>query len=252
MVAPAETLVNTVTMYSQGNPRLALLADGGWIIAYNAERLDGDNMAIAYQRFSADGTPVDGEVLVNDYATSTQFMPDVTALSDGGWVISWESYGQDGNGYSIVTQRYDSDGVEVDIETVANSETSGWQSGGAVTALANGAYVVAWRSPGDGDSNGIFMRIFDSANDPTSTDIQVNSAITGSQSAARVTALADGTFVVAYESSAYGNGVDIVQRHFAANGTALDSEMVVNSSVAGDQEDLDIAALGNGGWVVTW
>ena len=47
---------------------------------------------------------------VNTYTSSDQYDPSVTALKDGGFMVSWESNGQDGSGYGIYGQRFGVDG----------------------------------------------------------------------------------------------------------------------------------------------
>jgi Ca2+-binding RTX toxin-like protein len=85
----------------------------------------------------------------------------VAALSDGGWIVSWESDGQDGDGAGIFQQRYDSHGAAVGSETRVNIQTVGDQNRPTVTALADGGWVVSWTSSGqDGDGLGIYQRHF--------------------------------------------------------------------------------------------
>ncbi|MFM2281759.1 MAG: hypothetical protein RLZZ444_3990 [Pseudomonadota bacterium] len=50
------------------------------------------------------------ETLVNTQTNNHQNLPAITALADGGWVITWMSAEQDGNGYGIFAQRYAADG----------------------------------------------------------------------------------------------------------------------------------------------
>lgn len=47
------------------------------------------------------------EFQINSYTTSAQSDPSVTSLSDGGFVVTWQSNGQDGAYYGIYGQRYD-------------------------------------------------------------------------------------------------------------------------------------------------
>jgi len=39
-----------------------------------------------------------------------QFHPNVGSLTDGGFVVAWESYLQDGSGYGIYSNKFDKDG----------------------------------------------------------------------------------------------------------------------------------------------
>ena len=51
--------------------------------------------------------PVGAEFQVNTYTIGNKYGPSTTALSDGGFVITWQSLGQDGDGYGVYAQRYD-------------------------------------------------------------------------------------------------------------------------------------------------
>ena len=57
----------------------------------------GDAGGIYGQRYDQNGIQVGNEFQVNTYTTSTQWYPSITALSDGGFVVVWESDGQDGD-----------------------------------------------------------------------------------------------------------------------------------------------------------
>ena len=70
-------------------------------------------MGIYGQRYAADGAPVGDEFRANTYTYSDQIYSSVTALNDGGFVVTWSSYHQDGSGYGIYGQRYAADGSPV-------------------------------------------------------------------------------------------------------------------------------------------
>src|SRR4051794_24379083 len=86
------------------------------------------------------------ETLVNTTTASDQYNPAVSALSEGGYVVTWMSYGQDGSDWGIYAQRYDASGNPVGSETRVNTTTASNQFNPAVTALADGGYVVTWAS----------------------------------------------------------------------------------------------------------
>ncbi|EGF89942.1 VBCS repeat-containing protein [Asticcacaulis biprosthecium C19] len=71
---------------------------------------------------------IENETRANSFITGDQFAPSITRLSNGGNVVAWESYGQDGDASGIYLQRYDADGTATGVETRANSTTAGAQS----------------------------------------------------------------------------------------------------------------------------
>ena len=78
------------------------------------------------------------ESLVDTYTTGNQYNSTVTALADGGWLVSWTSDGQDGDSYGIYQQRYDNQGEAIGAETRVNTYTTSHQLTSSVTALADG------------------------------------------------------------------------------------------------------------------
>jgi hypothetical protein len=141
-----ETQVNTYTYNSQTEPSVTGLADGGWVVTWGSTDQDGDSYGIYQQRFDAGGSAVSAETQVNTYTTGVQFFPSVTALADGGWVVTWQSAGQDGDNYGIYQQRFDADGNVFDGEIHVSSATTDAQESPSVTALADGGWVVTWDS----------------------------------------------------------------------------------------------------------
>ncbi|MBO3762540.1 calcium-binding protein [Ciceribacter sp. L1K22] len=139
-----ETRVNSTSAGTQRFPAVAALSDGGWVVTW--ESPDADQTGIFQQRYDSDGDAVGGETQVNATSTSFQSDADVVALSDGGWVVTWQSFGQDGDSYGIYQQRYDSDGNAVGTETLVNVTTEGYQDSASVTALPNGGWIVSWVS----------------------------------------------------------------------------------------------------------
>ena len=91
-------------------------------------------------------TPVGEEFQVNTYTTSTQQKPFVVGLSDGGFIIGWESYGQDGSDYGIYGQKFDSSGDKVGGEFPINSNTSSVQQRMSMALLNNGNIIAVWES----------------------------------------------------------------------------------------------------------
>ena len=60
---------------------------------------DGDSWGVYGQRYAADGAASGDEFLINTYTSNQQQEPSVTALNDGGFVVTWMSNGNDGSGW---------------------------------------------------------------------------------------------------------------------------------------------------------
>jgi hypothetical protein len=87
-----------------------------------------------------------GETRVNSTTANWQYNSAITSLSDGGYVVTWQSSGQDGSLYGIYAQRYDNAGVKAGDESLVNSTTTNNQQSPAITSLSDGGYVVTWQS----------------------------------------------------------------------------------------------------------
>ena len=137
-------LVNTYTTDIQSSPTTTALADGGWLVSWVSYGQDGDQYGIYQQRYDSVGVLVGGETQVNTYTTYEQLSPTTAALSDGGWVVSWVTAGQDGDLYGIYQQRYESAGVLVGGEALVNTYTTNDQFSPTTAALSDGGWVVSW------------------------------------------------------------------------------------------------------------
>ncbi len=161
-----EFQVNTYTQSNQNDAAIAALKDGGFVIIWESFGQDTDSLGIYGQRYDSNGNKVEGEFQVNTYTTSIQQDASVTALPDGGFIVAWESFQQDGESDGIYGQRYDSNGNKVEGEFQVNTYTTSNQSHPSVTTFNNGKRVFVWQSSGqDGDGTGIYSRIY-SSQDP--------------------------------------------------------------------------------------
>ena len=99
------------------------------------------------------------EFKVNTYTEDIQFRPSVAMGSDGGFVVTWSSGGQDGSSWGVYGQRYNIAGHAVGPEFKVNSFTTGYQSNPSTAMDASGNLVIAWTSKDqDGDGYGLFMK----------------------------------------------------------------------------------------------
>jgi hypothetical protein len=141
-----ETLINTTTVGDQGSPVVVGLIGGGYVVAWTSYDQDGSGPGIYLQQYDANGSRVGSETRVNTFTTANQDHAALAALSDGGYIVTWESAVRSGFGNEIYSQRYDASGNALGGEIQVNLTTEDDQSEPAVAALANGSYVVSWIS----------------------------------------------------------------------------------------------------------
>src|SRR5262245_31562907 len=136
--------VNTTTANVQVNPVVTAMADGGFVMTWMSLN-DGGNWQTYGQRFDANGAAVGTEFRVNTF-TPVGLSPCVTAVADGGFVVTWSSsqFVLDGSGRGIFCHRFDASGAAVGFEFRVNTFTTNSQDSSSVTALADGGFVVTW------------------------------------------------------------------------------------------------------------
>ena len=66
-------------------------------------------------------SPVGKEFQVNTYTNDFQWSPSVAVLSGGGFVVTWQSAGQDGSSYGVYGQVFESLGDKVGSEFRVNT-----------------------------------------------------------------------------------------------------------------------------------
>ena len=249
-----EFQVNTYTNSNQSIPSVAALLDGGWIISWQSDDQDGDNRGIYAQRYAADGSSVGDEFQVNTYTNSLQSTPSVAALPDGGWIISWQSYGQDGHDYGIYAQRYAADGSTDGDEFQVNTVTNSSQSTPSAATLPDGGWIITWQSyDQDGDDNGIYAQRYAADGSNDGNEFQVNTYTDSLQSTPSVAALPDGGWIICWQSfDQDGNAYGIYAQRYAADGSTDGNEFQVNTYTDNYQYSSSVAALPDGGWVISW
>ncbi len=126
----------------------ALLPNGGFVLVWMSEDDDGDKNTVYQQVFDANGHASIADAKVSTDASFRKDDASVTVLADGGWVVTWTSFGQDGSSGGIYQQVYDAGGQRVGTETLVNQTTVGEQSDARSVALEDGGWMVVWTSQG--------------------------------------------------------------------------------------------------------
>ncbi|PSF32497.1 hypothetical protein C7H19_21635 [Aphanothece hegewaldii CCALA 016] len=250
----SEFRVNTFTNSDQKYSSVTTLSDGGFVVTWSSSLQEGRNYGIYGQRYNALGVAVGNEFRVNTYTMSEQLYSSVTTLSDGGFVVTWSSSGQDGSFYGIYGQRYNALGATVGNEFKVNTYTISDQQNSSVTALNDGGFVVTWSSSGqDGSGSGIYGQRYNALGYAVGDEFRVNTYTTSNQLYSSVTALGDGGFVVTWSSlDQDGNDFGIYGQRYDASGATVGSEFQINTYTTSSQIYSSVTALGDGGFVVTW
>ncbi|HSV28229.1 MAG TPA: tandem-95 repeat protein, partial [Candidatus Omnitrophota bacterium] len=213
-----EFRVNTYGTSDQAMPAVAALSTGGFVVTWASYNQDTSLYGIYAQRYDVNGNKVGGELAVNTFVANDQWAPVVTGLSDGRFVIAWNSWGQTGTyGYAdVYMQMYDGGGNRIGSETMVNQSIWGSQGEPSVATLADGGFVVTYHNSGSGWFN-VSARRYDASGTPVGGEMTVNTDFTGNHYYPSVAARPDGSFVTVWNGSGSGDADGIFGRVLAPN-----------------------------------
>lgn len=252
--------VNTREVGAQNLPEVAVLADGGFVVAYQSlENYDGGNEDhdIYAQVFTSAGAKSGAEILVTDDAAVSgnedwDTNPDVYATADGGFIISWTA------GYTDRTmgQVFDSSGAEVggqaDLFDAPYLLAQGAQlaNGDVVVVNGNDTLEIRLSDAGlDGAPAGV-----SGAAEPVVIDRDPNSLFAFYNPS--VAALPNGNFVIAYTAYPIFAPQETSKAYievFGADGTLLSSEAQdLSSRPTGANVDVQVVVRPDGNFVALW
>ncbi|MBI3838962.1 MAG: hypothetical protein HY288_13655, partial [Planctomycetia bacterium] len=222
-----EFKVNTYTTGVQDAPSVAMDSTGDFVVTWEsgpgignpAPAQDGDGYGVYAQRYNADGTASGGEFQVNTFTAKNQDAPAIAIDPNGDFVITWESYGQDGDRYGVYAQQFNASASPQGGEFRVNQFTTGPQSFPTVAMDSTGDFVVAWQSYAqDGSEEGIFAQPYSSSGAAQGSPFQVNTYTTNVQDLAAIAMDANGDFGVVWESNLQdGSAYGIYAQKYQAN-----------------------------------
>ena len=241
----------------QDESSVTVLANGNFLVTWSNTPLLSSDTNVQAQIISATGTKVGDQFTLNTVTAGDQLDSNVTGLSNGGFVVTWEdnsnSLGEN-SGSAIGAQIFSASGVKIGAEFRVNTTTAGSQINPEVTALDNGSFVVAWNDPVNGGD--IKAQIYSNAGVAVGNEFTLNGITTAAQSDVSIAAKAGGGFVAAWEDSSgqFGDssGSAIIVQSFDANGNPTSTATRVNTSVTGNQLEPTVAVLADGSIVVSW
>jgi hypothetical protein len=261
-----EFLVNTTTTNTQYSSAVTALADGRFAVTWSDISESGgdtNGMAVRCQIFTSEGVKSGGEFLVNTTTTSTQYENVVAPLLDGRFVVTWtdgSASAGDTSGKAIRGQIFTSAGVKSGVEFLVNTTATNNQYESAITALADGRFLVTWTdlslSGSDVTGSAIRGQIFTASGTKSGAEFLVNTTTSNDQSASAVTALDGGGFVVTWSDLSQSGGdtsfYAVRGQIFTSAGVKSGAEFRVNTSTLNSQEASSVTALADGRFVVTW
>ena len=244
-----EFKVNTFLEGEQVEPNLLPLNDNSFLAFWTGSSgQDGSNLGIFGRKFNQYGSPVGDEFLINTYTSLSQSTPSAAALQDGGFIITWESYGQDptDGGTGVFAQRFNSEASRVAIH---NSMPTG---GVTITGLAIQGEALTTNTFTLVDADALGALVYQWKADGANISNATNSTLTLSQDevgkAISVTvSYTDGggtvESVTSAPSSTVTNVNDDPTGSVTISGTAAEDQTLTLSSTVADEDGIDASTV---------
>lgn len=247
------TEINGVTRGVQAAPRIAALQDGGFVVVWQSQNIDGNGLGIAIRFFDNTGAPRGPQMTVNTTTRGNQRNPDVTVLSNGDVVVVWG--GPMASGFGAFAQRLTSDGVLLGGEIEVGSSGSGLTPQAFVTALGSGNFAIAYESSDRPNMWGPIRNVVQRMRPGGrhwGGEVRMERVIDGAQRMPAIAALRQMGLVTAWrapDSQRQGIWIQAMGR----NGVPIGSPERANQTLAGNQREPSVARLGSGrSFVVAW
>jgi len=205
--------------------------------------------------FSGHGQVLYGEEFrVNTFTKNWQSYPQIVLLTNGSFVVCWQSEGQDGSDNGIYGQIFSSVGERVGSEFQVNTYTNLNQRYPKIALLPNGGFVICWDSKDQDTSGwGVFGQIFSENGSRVGAEFQANEFTIGDQEYCEVASLVGGNFAVFWRSFGQdGSGWGLYGQLFSPEGNEVNPEFQISTHTAGDQVSPIIAPLIIGGFAICW
>lgn len=232
-------------------PRVARLADGGFVVVWTAvDEANGTSFGWA-RRYTASGIPASPPFRVNEATSYWIEEIDVAGLTSGGFVVVWSSYDQDGSGYGIRMRRHDAAGIPQGEEETVNSTAAGHQYHPAIAGLAGDWFVVVWTSVGQAETqSSIYSQRFNASGSRAGGEERVDPGWQDARDASvspAVTHRSGGGYAVTWSTYVYApDDVATFVRLFRANGEPVGYE---GYGYTGARSAIGSIAPGTGGGV---
>lgn len=200
------------------------------------------------QNQTNDLTTFGSNIAVNTYTTDRQQYPTTTTLSNGNYVVVWQSEGQNklsASDHGIYGQLFAPDGTKIGSEfVIANASNTSDHVAPSVAALDNGRFVVAYATDAGSDYD-IGVKIV-AADGTVGSEVIAHDASSNNEYYPSIATMSDGSFAVAWSVA---ETADLQLQKFDATGAKSGTQVTV---AAGEGQQPAVAGLSNGKYIVSW
>jgi hypothetical protein len=207
--------ISDATSSLQRLPLVAQTAGGTFVVAWEAEGLDGDRTGIFARQVGAKGE-LPGKVLqVNGTAAGRQFEPVLTADAAGGIVVAWTDSDPSAGAVRIVGRRLSASLEPLGSEIVVTSGKSATPRAPLIASDAAGNFVIAWQEDEAGAGvRRIVTRRFDVRGNSLAREQQIESSPDNELALERLDVDDSGSFTVVWQRLLDGKSLGHYTRSF--------------------------------------
>ncbi len=201
--------------------------------------------------YTANGT----EYAIAGSLPGDQVMPDVAVTTNGGGFLVWQDNATDGDGLGVSAINLSGPGGSFRV----NVQGAGDQENPRVALLQGGGAVFVWQGGVEGWNQHIYARFLSAGGTwqpgSATNDVLVDTFTNNFQITPAVATLANGNVVIiwaSFDEAAPDSMQDVYGRIFSPSGAPVTGEFLINQFTSYNQRTPAVAALANGGFVVTW
>ncbi len=195
VAAPAFAVTEVATA-DQRDASLVMLDGGGFAVAWTNQT--GSVKDVQLRLFDSQMAPVEGETAVHVPMLAAQTKPALTELSDGSFVLVWQSLV--GAKTQIMARHFDAAGQATGDAFLVSASVDG-QRNAAVTAQTDGGYCVVWEEVIGGDFGDIRIARFDPQGRQVWQTATLPAPSVDDQARPQIATLADGRLAVVWRDA---------------------------------------------------
>lgn len=236
-------------------PQVAVRSNGGFVVAMTNYWIEKNVSAgVTARVFDSAGEPLDAEFLVNEHTVDFQGAPCLAMDNLGNFVIAWQSWGPDGDGFGIFARRFDSTGVPLGSEFQVNAYFLHDQIQPAIAMESNGNFVIVWTSQRQNEEKtGVYAQRFGRTGNFLGSEFRINFSTDGRNEHPDISMDGLGNFTVCWQKFDLSEQVyKIFARNFDRTAQLKGPEFQVNNPSFDSHLFPSIDSDIQGNFVITW
>lgn len=194
--------INDITFSYQSVPSVAMNNNGEFVVAWQENRWTASRNIHA-RKFNFDGSPVGGDIKVNDITGEFgQIKSKVAINDDGSFAVTWYTWG---TYKDIYVQFYSADQSPIGGNIKVNDDAGNFtQAFADITTDDAGNYFVVWEDSRNGTTTNIFGQLFSSSGTRVGNNFKVSTIESKTQMRPKVVS-SRSNFFTTWISNVYGN-----------------------------------------------